>query len=119
MPNYETTKRTTKVFSAKHSEPGSFRKGYILLPVGYKYNSEWRTAKNGDKLKLWDGGLYTIYAVRRLSLDKPEADILCRLRYGIPLKRCISIWKSNALIEGHGANAISTDECLWIIYDTE
>ena len=119
MPTYETSKKSTKTFKVKHAEPGDFKKGYILLPVGYNYNSEWMSAKKGDLLKLWDGGLYPIFAVRRINLSKPEADILCRMRYGIPIKRCIDVWKKNARLEGHSPNAISTEECLWIIYDTE
>ena len=119
MAIFEEAKRRSKTFKAKHAEPGSFKKDYILLPVGYSYNSEWISAKKGDSLKLWEGGVHTIYAVRPLKLNKPEADILSRMRYGIPIKRCLEVWKSNARLEGHSSSAVSTEECLWIIYDTE
>lgn len=113
---FEDTKRTPRSFKVKHSDPGDFHLGYILLPIGYAYNAEWNNAKKGDILRFWDGGDYPIFAIRKLKLNKPDADILCRMRYGITIKRAIQIWQSNAKMEGHGAKAVSTEECLWIIY---
>lgn len=115
----EAQKRKQRTFRVKHDRPGDFHLGYILLPIGFAYNAEWREAKKGDILRLWDGSEYTIFAVRRVDLRKPNADILCRMRYGITIKRAIQIWQTNAKLEGHGAKAISLDECLWIIYDTD
>lgn len=100
-------------------ESGPFHLDYILLPTGYAYNTEWATAKKGDKVRLWTGGDHTIYAVRKIKLKQPAADILCRMRYGINIKRAQSIWRQNATLEGHGARAVSDEECLWVIFSNE
>ena len=119
----EGVRRTKKIFRAKHAEPGEFRLGYILLPVGYSYNADIAQAKKGDTLRLFDGGDYPILVVRRLKMKDPNTDILCRMRYGITLKGALMRWRTNAKMEGHGSQAVSEDECLWIIYanseDTE
>ena len=116
----EQTKRKPKIFRAKHDRPGDFQLDYILLPVGYSYNAEWLEAKKGDILRLWDGSEYRIFSVRKLDLKKAiNADILCRMRYGITIKRALQIWQRNAKLEGHGAKAVSIDECLWVIYEQD
>lgn len=100
-----------------HAVPGEFRLGYILLPMGYSYNKDIQAAKKGDTLKLMgDSKGYKIFSVRKLSLRGPDADVLCRLRYGITIKGALMRWQSNARLEGHSANVISTEECLWVIY---
>lgn len=116
MPQFENIKRSPKTFRVKHSEPSDFHLGYILLPIGYSYNAEWKNAKKGDILRFWDGGDYPIYAVRMVKLNKAEADILCRMRYGITIKRALQIWQANAKMEGHGTKVVSAEECIWVIY---
>lgn len=113
------SEKKRKTFKVKHTKPGDFHLGYILLPVGYSYNAEWRNAKKGDILRMWSGEAYPIFSVRRLDLRKSAADILCRMRYGITIKRILQIWQGNAKMEGHGAKAVSTEECLWVIYDEQ
>lgn len=99
-------------------QPAGFHLDYILLPVGYSYNAEWSGAKKGDIIRFWDGGEFPIYSVRKLRLNSAAVDILCRMRYGITIKRALQKWQMNAKLEGHGMKAISTDECLWVIYAT-
>ena len=117
MAIFETTSRLQKTFKTNHAEPGDFHLDYILLPIGYAYNAEWGRAKKGDYVKLWDGGRYKIFSVRKLQLNKPIADILSRMRYGITIKRALQKWQMNALMEGNGKNAVSKDECLWVIFE--
>ena len=107
----------TKILRARHSEPGPIHLNYILLPVGFSYNNDFAKAKKGDTIRIFDGDDYPIYAVRKVKIKSPTADILSRMRYGITIKRALDIWKSNARLEGHGSKAISEDECLWVIYD--
>lgn len=111
------SKRQKKIFKIAHIYPGDFHLDYVVLPVGYSYNADIATAKRGDTLRLFDGGEYPIFAVRRIRLDKPEADILCRMRYGITAKGCMVRWKMNARLEGHGEKVISEEECLWVVYE--
>lgn len=93
--------------------------GYILLPVGYAYNNDIASAKKGDKVRFFDGGSYPIESVRRIDSTKPEADLLCRIRYGIPIKAAKMRWRENLRLEGHGPSAISDTECLWVVYQIE
>lgn len=116
---YLTAPRQKKTFKISHITPGDIRLGFILMPVGYSYNSDIAAAKKGDILRFADGKTHEILYVRRLRTDKPDADILCRIRYGITLKGAMMRWRANAKLEGHGSNAVSSDECLWIIYSLE
>lgn len=117
MKSLSTYQRQKKTFKIAHMEPGAFRLGYILLPVGYSYNTDIAKAKKGDVIRLFDGGKYEIFSVRKLRLDKPGTDILCRMRYGITIKAAIMRWKMNARLEGHGDKVVSDEECLWVVYE--
>lgn len=105
-----------KVFRPEHSEPGPVIGDYLLLPYGYKYNSEYLTFKPGDCIKLFNGGKYEIDSVVKVELEKPYCDVLCRMRYGISIKRAMQIWKHNAVCKGYGNKAISDEECLLVRY---
>lgn len=118
MAKFETTSRRKKIFEPKHTEPGIFRLDYILLPIGYAYNTEYLEAKAGDTLRFFNGTDYDICAVRRLKIKSAETDILCRMRYGITIKGALMRWKENARLEGHSPQVISTEECLWVVYET-
>ncbi len=115
----EQVRRKSKTIKVKHYEPGVFRLDYILLPVGYSYNVAISEAKMGDKVRFFNGGLYPILAVRRLDLRNPNTELLCKMRYGITLKAAMQRWQMNAKLEGHGAKAVSEDECLWVIFDKD
>lgn len=117
MPRFEETPSKKRVLRAKHLEPGEFQLDYILLPIGYAYNSEWVTAKKGEKVSFFDGGTYRIYAVRRVRVKGGLAEVLSRMRYGISIAGCIQRWKDNARMEGHAPAAVSSEECLWVIYE--
>lgn len=108
-----------KTFKVAHSEPGEFRLGYILLPYGYAYNKDIANAKKGDIISIFDGGNYKIHAVRLIKIKSPECGILCRMRYGIPIAGALTRWQMNAKMEGHGMRAVSEDECLWVVYETD
>ncbi len=114
-----TTTRQKKIFRVQHLDPGDIHFGFILLPVGYSYNADISKAKKGDILRLVEGEDKTIICVRKIRADKPEADLLCMIRYGIRIKGAMERWKSNAKLEGHGAKAISEEECLWVIYELD
>lgn len=117
MRKFDSVPVKKKVFNAKHLEPGEFQMGYILLPMGYSYNAEWRGAKKGDYVRMHDGGKYKISSVRIVKVKGGLAELLSRIRYGISIAGCLQRWKENAKLEGHTSAAISTDECLWVIYE--
>ena len=116
---FPTTKRQKKTFKVAHLDPGDLHIDFIILPVGYVYNSNIAGAKKGDILRLGDGTEHEIFTVQRLQTNKPLADLLCRIRYGITLRGCLMRWKMNAKLEGHGEKAISQDECLMVVYSKD
>lgn len=111
--------RQKKIFRVSHQTPGDFRLDYILLPFGYSYNADIAKAKQGDTVRFVDGKDVKIVAVRKVRINTIGADILCRMRYDISIKGALMRWQSNAKIEGHGAKAVSTEECLWVIYEKD
>ena len=113
---YQSVPRQKKTFKVLHEPAGPMHLDFIVLPVGYSYNAGIASAKKGDTLRLGDGSEYEIVTVRRIPTNKPDADLLCRIRYGITLKGALMRWKMNAKIEGHGEKAISEDECLWVVF---
>lgn len=106
-----------KVFKPEHSEPGPIIGDYLLLPYGYKYNNDYLTFKSGDKIKLFNGGTYGITSVTRVEMNKPYCDVLCRMRYGISIKRALQIWQHNAVCKGYGKKAVSDEICLLVHYE--
>ena len=117
MPKLDSIPRKARVFKANHLEPGDFQMNYILLPIGFAYNSEWVSAKSGDKIRLFDGGTYRISYVRVIKVKGGLAEILSRMRYGISISGCIKRWKDNAKLEGNSRDAVSSSECLWVVYE--
>lgn len=106
-----------KTFRATQEEPGPQLCDYILLPYGYSYNKEYLSYKNGDKIKMFNGGTYQILSVSKIKTRDAYADALCRMRYGVGIKYALSHWKDNALLEGHGKKALSDEECLLLCYE--
>lgn len=119
MPKFDKVPSKKRVFKAKHLEPGDFQMGYILLPMGYSYNSEWLFAKKGDIIQFHDGGSYRILCVRAVKVRGGLADVLSRIRYGISISGCIRRWKANAKLEGHTSDAVGETECLFVVYEKE
>ena len=119
MKSSETVKTQRRIFRVQHSVPGDFQLDYILLPCGYAYNSDISKAKKGDKIRWLAGEDWTIYCVRKIKLLCPETDILCRMRYGITIQGALMRWHAAAQIAGNGTDAISKDECLWVILTKE
>lgn len=119
MPKFDSVPIKKKVFKAKHLEPGEFQLGYILLPIGYSYNSEWAKAKKGDIIRFHDGGSYKIRNIRYVKVRGGLADLLSRIRYGVSIDGCIQRWKANAKLEGNASWAVSNEECLWVVYEKE
>lgn len=117
MPKFDNIPKKKSVFKANHLEPGGFQMDFILLPIGYSYNSEWIKARRGDTLRFHDGGEYRIHSVRMVKVKGGLADLLSRIRYGISIDGCIQRWRDNAKLEGNSRNAVSGDECLWVIYE--
>lgn len=113
---YQTLTRQKKTFKIPHMPAGPLHLDFIVLPVGYSYNADIAGARKGDSIRLGDGSKYEIVTVRRIPANKPEADLLCRIRYGITIKGAFIRWRMNARIEGHGEKAISEDECLWVVF---
>ncbi len=119
MAKFDSIPSRKRVLKVNHLEPGAFQMDYILLPIGYAYNSEWVTAKKGDVVRMHDGADHVVYSVRMVKVKGGLADLLSRLRYGISIAGCMQRWKDNARLEGHTKDAISSDECLWVVYEKE
>lgn len=117
MPKLDEYPKKNRVFKAKHLEPGDYQMGYILLPIGYSYNSEWMTAKKGDFIMFHGGGKHKIRVVRIVKVKGGLAELLSQIRYGITIAGCIQRWKENARLEGNAPAAVSSDECLWVVYE--
>lgn len=111
--------RIQKKIRIAHAEPGDIRLGFVLLPVGYSYNTQIAEAKKGDILRFVDGNDYHIFSVLRLKTASAIAKQLCLIRYGITLEGAIMRWRNNARLEGHGMNVVSNDECLLVTYETD
>ena len=105
-----------KVF---HDTPRDFHADYILLPLGYSYNREFLSVSEGTLLRFGDGKVYTFLRAGVLSLRNAATEGLCFARYGITLKKAMRIWRTNALAQGYGINAVSDEECLIIIFDRD
>lgn len=106
------------IFKPMHTLAGPMHLDFILLPCGYTYNREYLEAKAGDILQFVDGEQRAISMVVKIPLTA-EADALCRIRYGKSLLAVKSMWKEDALILGHGIQAVSDDECLMVVYETK
>ena len=109
----------SRIFKPNHEEPKYWWMGYILLPYGdyYSPTKEIATAKKGDILRFFNGSDVVIDHVALIDQDK-LCDLLCRIRYGIPWRAALARWQSYAVLEGHGKNVISSEKCLWVVYDT-
>lgn len=114
---YELKTSRRKIFKPLHEEPGAFHLDYILLPYGQYYakTKDYLDAKKGDILRFYNGPEYEIDSVSLIKQDR-VCDILCRMRYGIAWKVAFAKWQSNAILEGYGRQALSTQECLLVIY---
>lgn len=112
-------KRTQKKIRIAHAEPDDIRLGFILLPVGYSYNTQIAEAKKDDILRFVDGNDHKIFSVTRLKTGSAVAKQLCLIRYGITLEGALMRWRNNAKLEGHGTNVVSNDECLLVTYEID
>ena len=115
---FEIRPNKQKVFKPNHAEPGDFYLDYILLPYGIFYDktNTFLEAKQGDILRFYNGPDYVINSVSLIKQDR-ICDILCRMRYGISWEAAFRRWKQYALLEGHGKDILSTEECLLVVYE--
>lgn len=100
-------------------EPGSFKMDYALLPIGYSYNRDIMEAKQGDWIRFSNGNSYKIFAIRKVKIASALADILAQMRYGVTIKKMVSIWQRDAIILGHGKSVVSLEECIFLTYNKE
>lgn len=112
-----TLKKRSKTYKIAHLYPTKRYMDYILLPYGILYNENLTTAQKGDKIKFLDKITVSITNVTLLDIQNPLADLLCRSRYGIPIRRALQIWREIALLSGCGVKAISDKKCLIIFYN--
>lgn len=106
------------LFKPMHTLAGPLHFDFILLPYGYAYNREYLEAKAGDVLEFVEGEQRMVSMVVKIPIDV-EADALCRIRYGMSIYVAKSMWKQDAMILGHGIQAVSDDECLLVVYENE
>lgn len=111
--------RIQKKIRIAHAEPGDIRLGFILLPVGYSYNTQIAEAKKDDILRFVDGEDHRVFSVVRLKTSSAVTKLLCLIRYGITLEGAMMRWRNNAKMEGHGMNVVSNDECLLVTYEID
>ena len=117
---FESRKNSQKTFKPLHSEPGDFWLDYILLPYGVYYDKtkDFINAKKGDILRFYNGPEYKIDNVSLIKQDR-FCDVLCRMRYGIPISAAFRRWARYALLEGNGKDILSKDECFFVVYSKE
>lgn len=110
--------RKQRVFKPDHQEPRGFFLDYILLPYGeyYEKTRDIKDAKKGDVIRFFNGPEYKVFHATLIRQDK-FCDILCRMRYGIPWKNALEVWRRYAVLEGHGKDVISDEECILVVYD--
>lgn len=111
--------RQKKRFDILGEEPVGFKMDYILLPIGYSYNRDITEAKKGDKIRFADGKTYKVFAIRKVKIASALADILAQMRYGVSIKRMVSIWQRDAMMLGHGRSVVSLEECIFLTYNKE
>lgn len=111
--------KQSKTYKVQHLEPSTPWLGFILLPYGefYRPTKDLLKAKPGDILRFFQGSDYAIERVMKIPQDS-VCDMLCRIAYGIPWAVALKKWQSYAMLEGNDRNVISSDYCLWVIYDT-
>lgn len=105
-----------KILKPLHDRPGDFHFDYILLPTGYKYNTEFEKASMGDRLRFHSGEEVCVLHAVKIPIESPICDVLCKLRYGISIRRALQIWQRNAVALGNAKGVVDTDECLMITF---
>lgn len=110
--------RKKKEFRPIHEIPGDAHWDFILLPCGYILNRGYEDASSGDILVFHGGEKRSIRAVRKIAMDS-LCDALCRMRYGVPIKRALMQWQNNAVLLGSGKRSVSQEECLIVFYDDD
>ena len=115
---FESRKNSRKTFKPKHKLPGQFFSDYILLPYGMYYENTkiFLDAKTGDIIRFFNGPECKIESVTLVS-GKRMCDILSRIRYGIPWKVAFETWRRYAMMEGHGKDILSENECIMIVFE--
>jgi len=91
-----------------------------MLPVGAYYNRDLQQARQGDFIMFDDDdkNKYRIERVAQLDLNSQIAVLLAGYIYGSTLQSIFVRWRSTAVIQGFTKNAVSTNKCLVIEYDT-
>lgn len=113
-------KREKKIIKTSNATPkGEWQCSFILLPLGYYYNSEFLKASRGDIIEFAEGEQYRILNVTKIELNGPIANLLCFARYGFYVDTLKDIWRQGVIYDGHRKRAISDTECLLIGYGTE
>lgn len=115
MAIFEKIARTQKTFHPLHELPKEPHSDFILLPCGYMLNREYNEAQKGDVIVFHDGEQRELLMVCKIPLDAC-CDALCRMRYGVPLKKVLMQWQNNSVLLGGGKKAVSEDECFIVFY---
>lgn len=106
---------TKRIFSVSHRPVKEYNIDFILLPLGYRYNTEFLEAKTGDIIQFFDGEKHMIYSVGSISSKTKVADILSVACYGKPIMRVKQLWRNEMVKLGHREDSI-TDQILVIGY---
>lgn len=105
------------MYKVSHSEPGEPKLDFILLPYGdfYDKTNVLLDAKSGETIRFFNGPECKIHSVHKIPIDRVFS-ALCQMRYGFGRDVVLRKWQSNARIEGHGKDIISTKECIIVFY---
>ena len=112
----ETAGKTYRIY---HLTPKN-HKGLVMLPVGAYYNQDLQQARQGDFIMFDDDdkNKYRIERVAQLDLNSQIAVLLAGYIYNSTLQSIFVRWRSTAVIQGFTKNAVSTNKCLVIEYNT-
>lgn len=91
--------------------------GYIIRPLGYRFNQDLKTARKGDVLRFADGSSAWIYKVAVLNIGSSMTDCLCRALYGFGALEILGIWQDNLRAAKKDTHLISESECLVVFYE--
>lgn len=108
--------RRRKKLAPRHVLPGPPLCDFILLPYGYSYNSEYLEAKEGDVMTFMDGQSRAIVSTGLIPIEEYYTDALCKMRYGISIKRALQHWQNNAILMGHDKKIVSNTQCIIVFY---
>jgi hypothetical protein len=109
-------KDTNKFVKLEHDKCEESLKDFIIVPVGFKYNTELQALRKGDIIQFLDGSEHYVDCTVQVPRHSAIADALCRFRYNISVDKAVEIWKQRIALRKQDVRAMNERECLIIFY---